>query len=134
MDKLAKITDKKDLNHTRREFSKDSEFDLVCKKGMFPYDSFDSEDKFNEKALPSRRMFYNRLTKSQCKLGDYARAIRVWNEFKCETFKDYHDLYLKTDVLLLADVFEILGILVWNITSLTQHITGAYQDFLGTHV
>ena len=37
---------------------------------------------------------------------DYARAQEMWKTFNCKTFKDYHDLYLKCDVLLLADVFE----------------------------
>ena len=33
-------------------------------------------------------------------------AIGAWNVFKMNTMGDYHDLYLKTDALLLADVFE----------------------------
>ena len=37
---------------------------------------------------------------------DYAHAQKVWDVFHCNTFGEYHDPYLKTDVLLLADVFE----------------------------
>ena len=37
---------------------------------------------------------------------DYLHACYVWNVFKMNTMGDYHDLYLKIDVLLLADVFE----------------------------
>ena len=37
---------------------------------------------------------------------DYKHAHAVWDEFGMKTFKDYHDLYNKSDVLLLADVFE----------------------------
>ena len=37
---------------------------------------------------------------------DYSQASNVWNKFKMNTMGDYHDLYLKTDVLLLTDLFE----------------------------
>ena len=37
---------------------------------------------------------------------DYEHAQKVWSTFKCKSFGDYHDTYLKADVLQLADVFE----------------------------
>jgi len=37
---------------------------------------------------------------------DFEHALKVWKHFKMTTFREYHNLYLKTDVLLLADVFE----------------------------
>ena len=42
----------------------------------------------------------------ECTEDDYKRAELVWNTFNCQTFEDYHDIYLKADVLLLTDVFE----------------------------
>ena len=50
--------------------------------------------------------FYSKLTGEHVSDDDYAHAERVWSVFKMVTLQDYHDLYLKTDVLLLADVFE----------------------------
>lgn len=41
--------------------------------------------------------------------GNYQYVQRVWNEFGCRTLGDYHDPFLRTDVLLLADVFETFG-------------------------
>lgn len=56
--------------------------------------------------LPSNEDFYNDLTKSHISEEDYDHAKRVWNVFKCCNMRDYHDLYLKSDVLLLNCVFE----------------------------
>ena len=75
------------------------------KKG-FPYDWFDNLDKLDNKELPPREDFFNGLENKELSKDDYDHALNVWKTFKCTTFKDYHDLYMKTDVLLLGDVFE----------------------------
>ena len=50
--------------------------------------------------------FFSSLKDECISEKDYSHAIDVWNMFKMNTMSDYHDLYLKADVLLLADVFE----------------------------
>ena len=79
---------------------------LIIKKGVYPYDYFDSWDRFNEDKLPPKSDFYSVLTGAGITDEDYLHAQTVWDTFGCKTLGDYHDLYLKTDVLLLADVFE----------------------------
>ena len=56
--------------------------------------------------LPDRYKFFSSLKDERISDEDYSHAINVWNTYKMDTMGDYHDLYLKTDVLLLADVFE----------------------------
>lgn len=71
-----------------------------------PYDWLDSIEKLDERALPPRESFTSSLTRTECSPEDYARAQRVWMLSRCATMHDYVALYLKTDVVLLADVFE----------------------------
>jgi len=78
---------------------------LLSRKGIFCYDYLTSLDVMNDTKLPSQDKFYNKLTKEKLSDVDYAYAKKVWEVFECKTFKDYHDLYLITDVLLLADVY-----------------------------
>ena len=61
-------------------------------------------EKFKEE-LPSKEKFYSSLTCKKIIDKEY-KLLKVWNKFEVITMKDYHDLYLKCDVLLLADVFE----------------------------
>ena len=92
----------------RKGFEKydDTKFDLLLRKGVYPYDYMDSEERFKETTLPKREDFFSRLYQQECSQKDHDHALNVWNEFKCESFLDYHNLYLKCDVLQLADVFE----------------------------
>ena len=75
---------------------------------MYPYDYMDDFDKFKEDGLPSIENFYSKLTGEDISDEDYNHAKNVWEEFKCKTTGDYHDLYLNADVLILADVLKIL--------------------------
>ena len=63
-------------------------------------------DKFKEMKLPLREAFYSKLNMTGVKGEDYEHANRVWKEFGLKDLGEYHDLYLKTDVILLANVFK----------------------------
>jgi len=94
------------FRHTQYEFDKDVEIKLITKKGVYPYDYMDSWDKFDDSRLPSQMAFYSMLNDEYISDKDYEHAQNVWNTFKIKNMGEYHDLYLKSDVLLLADVFE----------------------------
>ena len=90
-----------DLNCTKEV--KKNNLDLLIRKGVCPYDYVSSTERFSETQLPSKEDFYSKLYDENISDEDYQHAKQVWNTFKCKTIRDYHDLYLKTDVLLLAD-------------------------------
>ena len=66
----------------------------------------DSWEKFNETSLPSKEDFYSNLNMEDIDEIDYRHSNNVFKSFKLEDLGDYHDLYVKSDTLLLADVFE----------------------------
>ena len=80
--------------------------DLLICKGVYPYDYVGSISKFKETKLPPKEEFYSKLNNENISDEDYLHALNVWKTFKCKTIQDYRDLYLKSDVLLLADVVE----------------------------
>ena len=65
-----------------------------------------SWDKFEETRLPPEKAFHSNLNMSDISKYDYEHAQKVWKEFKLKILGEYHGLYLKTDMLLLSNVFE----------------------------
>ncbi|KAL6416835.1 hypothetical protein ACFW04_013141 [Cataglyphis niger] len=108
LEKLASYLNKSELKITRSEFPHldDANFELLTRKGVLPYEYVDDIDKLRETRLPPREAFYSSLTCDIVSGSDYERAIKVWERFRVQTLGEYSDLYLKTDVLLLADIFE----------------------------
>ena len=79
---------------------------LVKQKGVYPYEYMDSFKKFSKDKLRDASKFFSFLKDVCIGKKDYSKANNIWNVFKMNTMGDYHDIYLKTGVLLLADVFE----------------------------
>ena len=78
------------------------QYGLLTRKGVYPYEYINSWDRFEETQLPP----ISNLNMSLISEEDYQHAQRVWKEFGIYNLGDYHDLYLRTDVVLLANVFE----------------------------
>ncbi|KAB0790087.1 hypothetical protein PPYR_15588 [Photinus pyralis] len=106
IDKLSNFLDNEKKMITRANCNNDEEFSLLTRKGVFPYEYIDSWDKLNDTTLPPKQTFYSHLRNNTISDDSYSHAIKVWNKFNIKTLGEYSDLYLKTDVLLLADIFE----------------------------
>ena len=99
---LVENLDKNDLHCLKRFFPEDA--DLLSRKGVFPYEFMDSFEKFHF-TFPEKDAFFSQLT-GEVSDEDFSHAKKVWEKFGMTDLGEYHDLYLKTDVFLLADVVE----------------------------
>ena len=104
LEKLVGNIPRESLKYTSQQY-KGKKLDLMVRKGVYPYDYMDSFDKFDEK-LPPKEEFCSILNDEHISDEDYKHAQNVWNALSLKTMGEYHDLYLKSDILLLADVFE----------------------------
>ena len=103
--KLAANLRIEDFKHTTSHSLQDK-LHLLLRRGVFSNSYWDSPKQFYEKKLPAQEVFYNRLTEEHVTDEEYQHAVNVWNLFEVKTLSEYHDLYLKTEVLLLCDIFE----------------------------
>ena len=103
---LAELASNLTKHDNLSKYFEGDKLELVKKKGVYPYDYMDSFERLDETSLPSKDDFYSKLNGANISTSDYTHAQKVWDIFGMKTMRDYHDLYQKTDVLLLADVFE----------------------------
>ena len=83
-----------------------NKFILLLRKGVYPYEYMNNWGKFNERKLPQKEEFYSNLNLEDITDADLMHSKRVCKDFEIKKLGEYHDLYLKTDVLFLADAFE----------------------------
>ena len=93
------------FKYTSQYFTNDEQFLEMIKKGVYPYDYIDDFNKLYTSYLPDINSFDSKLNKSKCSKEDYDQAKNVWNKFNCKNLLDYHNIYLKSDVLLLSDIW-----------------------------
>ena len=83
-----------------------NKFILLLRKGVYPYEYMNNWKRFNKTSLPSKESFYSNLNMENIEDIDYRHGNNVFNKFKLKNRGEYHDLYVQSDFLLLADVFE----------------------------
>ena len=84
----------------------EEESDLMTRQVVYSYEYMDSFEQFQEPQLPPKDAFYSSLIEEDISEIDYTHAQRVFNNFDMTDLGDYHNFYLLTNVLLLADVFK----------------------------
>ena len=105
LEALVNNLTKEDFKNLHKYFTP-KQAEILKQKGFYPYEYMDSEEKFNDTKPPPREAFYSKLSGKGISNKNYNRVLNVWNTFNMKIFKEYHELYNITDVLLLADVFE----------------------------
>ena len=83
-----------------------NKFALSLRKGVYPYEYMDSWNRFKEESLPDKEYFYSGLNKEHTTNEDYEHAQKVWSTINIKNLGHYHDLYVQSDTLLLADVYK----------------------------
>ena len=83
-----------------------NKFILLLRKGVYPYEYMDNWERFNETSLSNKESFYSSLNMKNIDDIDYRHGNNVFKRFKLKNVGEYHNLYVQSDTLLLADVFE----------------------------
>ena len=112
LDTLESNLNNEDFKYLVSEFGIDK-LEVLERKDAYPYEWVDSYEKFNYKELPPKECFCSSINDGKrnkvnghISNEQYEHLQNIWNAFNFNTFEDFHDHYLKKDVLLLADIFE----------------------------
>ena len=93
------------FKYLSEEFSGE-QLKLVKERGIYPYEYMNFCKRFNEDELPDKSKLFSSLKDKGINEKEYEKAVNAWKLLKIKNLGQYHDLHLKTDVLLLVDVFE----------------------------
>ena len=102
---LVNNLSKDDFKNLEKYFTPE-QIKLLKQKGFYPYEYMDNIEKLKDTKPPPQKAFYSKLTGKGINNYNYNHVLEVWKTFKMKSLKEYHEVYNKTDVLLLADVFE----------------------------
>ena len=108
---LSKNLNDKDKFITKSHF-KDN-FELLNEKTCFPYEFITKENIYN-KELPSTENFYSSLKLDDISEEDYNKTLEIYKKLNCKNSKEYLDIYLKLDICLQADIFNVFRNTIWN--------------------
>ena len=114
--KLVKKLSDEDFKYLVEEFASEN-LELLKQKGAYPYEYMNSFERFNEEKLPAGKYFYSstkdgeigddgKILDRHISVKDYLTCKKNWDKFEMKKMGDYHNHYLKKDVLLSVDVFE----------------------------
>ena len=106
LDKLSSQLKPHHFHHLTKAYPDETKRNRLAKKGVYPYSYMDSMDRFQETSLPGDQAFYNNLEDKPITAKQRKHADNVWDVLGCTTMLDYHNHYLLSDILLLADIFE----------------------------
>ena len=104
LDPLVKNLPDNDFKYLSQEFTGE-QLKLVKQKGVYPYEYIDNSKTFSDKKLPNGCEFYSSLKDECISEKDYLQSVNVWNNLFGKTMDDYHDLYFKTNFLLITEKF-----------------------------
>ena len=96
---------------TKRHFP--NNFELLKQKAFFPYEWLTSKNIFNT-TLPSMNHFYSSLKLQNIKQEQYNKTLEIYKELKCKNIKDYLEIYMKLDICLQADIFNVFRNIIWD--------------------
>ena len=116
LNKLVKNLSDKDFKYLIEEFGSKN-LELLKQKSAYLYEYVNSFERFNEEKLPAKNYFYSsikdgkigdggKILDGNISVKDYLTCKKTWDKFEMKRMGDYHNNYLKKDVLLLADVSE----------------------------
>ena len=125
LDKLVKNLVDKDFTYLVKTFGSEN-LKILKQKGAYPYEYMNRFKGFNEDKLCARKYFYSstkdkkisedgKISDGHVNVEDFMVCERIWDKFNMKNMGDYHDHYLKKDVLLLADILKSLLILAYNV-------------------